>query len=146
MSDRGARIRARLIRCYLQCIHSRSSKCISTAQARRIRWARAGALRDCALVVVPCAFSGLVGEHFSWQESQLFLTAQEIGAYVDVQISWQARTLEIVVIFNTLSFRGRCSESRLLGHVARVEEVSSETAFWILVAICSVKLESVGAR
>ena len=39
---------------------SRSSKCISTAQARRIWWAGAGALRDCALVVLSCTFSGLV--------------------------------------------------------------------------------------
>ena len=30
------------------------------AQARRIWWAGAGALRECFLVVVPCAFSSLV--------------------------------------------------------------------------------------
>ena len=39
---------------------SLKSKCISTAQARRICWARAGALRDCALLMIPCAFSDLV--------------------------------------------------------------------------------------
>ena len=39
---------------------SKSSKCISTAQACRIWWAGAGACRDCALVVVPCAFLDMV--------------------------------------------------------------------------------------
>ena len=39
---------------------SRSSKCISTAQARRNWWAGEGAFLDCALVVASCAFAGLV--------------------------------------------------------------------------------------
>ena len=39
---------------------SKSSKCTSTAQACRIWWVSRGALQDCALVVVPCAFSDLV--------------------------------------------------------------------------------------
>ena len=49
-----SRIRVRPIRCYLQYIIfmrlSKSSKCISTAQARKIWLAGAGACRDCALV------------------------------------------------------------------------------------------------
>lgn len=41
----------RLIRCYLQCIHaSKSSKCISAAQACRICLAGAGACRRCAFL------------------------------------------------------------------------------------------------
>ena len=39
---------------------SKSSKCISTAQARRIWVSAAGACRDCALVVVPRTFSDMV--------------------------------------------------------------------------------------
>ena len=38
---------------------SKSSTCISAAQAREICVGR-GACRDCALVVVPCAFSDMV--------------------------------------------------------------------------------------
>lgn len=49
--DRGARIRARLIRGFLQIISReetlRSLKCISTAQARRNWWAGAGAFFAC---------------------------------------------------------------------------------------------------
>ena len=39
---------------------STSSMCISTAQARRIWGPAAGASSDCALVVLPCAFSRMV--------------------------------------------------------------------------------------
>ena len=46
--------------------------CISTAQAHRIWWARAGALGDCARVVVLYAFSGLVITLRSKHEENLF--------------------------------------------------------------------------
>ena len=39
---------------------SKSSTCISTAQARKICVGVAGACRNCALVLVPCAFSDMV--------------------------------------------------------------------------------------
>ena len=43
---------------------SKSSKCISTAQARKKNWlAAAGAWHDCALIVVIFGY----GDHFSWQ-------------------------------------------------------------------------------
>lgn len=46
----------------LQLVHSFTSrsKCISTVQARGIRWARACALIDCAFVVARCTFSIMV--------------------------------------------------------------------------------------
>ena len=47
---------------------SKSLVCISTAQAREIWGPAAGACRDCALLVVPRAFSYMAdhGGHFSW--------------------------------------------------------------------------------
>ena len=58
--------------------------CISTAQARQICVGAAGASNDCALVVVPCAFSHMV---ITFRDrckgSELF--------YFELQFSWQAQ-------------------------------------------------------
>ena len=60
---------------------SKCSKCISTAQARRIWVSTAGASRDCALVVAPNAFSDITfrGRHTGKPralvvQSRLFVT------------------------------------------------------------------------
>ena len=44
--------------CAMPSCLSESSKCISTAHARKIWWGAAGARHDCALVVVPCCSQG----------------------------------------------------------------------------------------
>ena len=73
---------------------SKSSKCISTAQARKIWVAAVGACRDCALVVMPCTFSDMVVEIscFGGPKSTFRDRCKGSGRlYLEVQISWQAQ-------------------------------------------------------
>ena len=80
---------------------SKSSKCISTAQARRIWGPAAGASDDCALVVVPCAFSHMVvtfrgrrRETSCFGASKSTFRDRWKGSeplYFEVQFSWQVQ-------------------------------------------------------
>ena len=83
----------------------------------------AGALRDCALVPVPCALSGVVvtfrGPRALVVQSWLF---------VDVQISCRRSTLDMVVVFGVLTVV-------TFGHVAcfqKLDQPRAEPAFWRL--------------
>ena len=121
MFDRGARIRRRLIRAILQQFHSPRD----LRRALRLRrLAEFGALQDCALAVVPCAFSDLVitfhgrrkGNLVFWRPNvNLSRRAQEIGAALCrcMRISFRGRrsTWDMVVVFGVLCFRGRRGES-----------------------------------
>ena len=55
---------------------SRSSTCISAAQARRIWVSAAGASNDCPLVAVPCAFSHMVVTFRGRREGKLVFWSQ----------------------------------------------------------------------
>ena len=58
---------------------SRSSKCTSTAQACRNWWVGAGALLDCALVVVTCTFPGFVVTFRGRRNGNLVLWRSKVG-------------------------------------------------------------------
>ena len=101
---------------------SKSSKCISTAQARRIWVAGACACRDRALVVVPRAFWYMVitfrGRRkgnlvFLVLQSRLFVAGARDRSCFTSKCSFRGRgsTLDMAVIVEELRFRDRCSES-----------------------------------
>ena len=58
-----------------------------------------------------------LGDHFSWQVAYVFVVlfrqAQEIGAVIRrcADFVEGAALLDMVVVFDVLCFRGRCSES-----------------------------------
>ena len=88
-------------------------------QARRIWWARAGTLRDCALVVAPCTFSQLVITLRGTRKGNLgglFVTGagDRSGALIFMlmyRLCGRRSTLGMVVVIGMLGFDGRCSES-----------------------------------
>ena len=97
--------------------------CTSTAQARRIWVAAAGASSDCALVVVPCAFSCMVitfrgrrkGNLVFWCfKVDFFVTGARDRSCFTSKCSFRGRhsTWDMVVISWQLRFRDRCSEFR----------------------------------
>ena len=92
---------------------SESSKCIWTAQAREIWVAGACACRDCALVVVPRAFSHMVvtcrgrrkgNRVFFVAQSRLFVTgARDRSGFASKRrFRGRCSTLDMVVIFEAL--------------------------------------------
>ena len=114
---------------------SKSSKYISTAQAREIWVAAASACRDCALVVVPCALSDMVvtflgrrkgtscfgGPKSTFRgrckgserldfEVQISLHAQ-LFVILEVKVSWQCSLLLSLCFFHSHSQRHSHSDS-----------------------------------
>ena len=69
-----------LICCYFRCVHA-PRDCAGLRKLTTTRGCLAGAFLDCALLVVPCTFLGLV---------VTFCGRRRILLYVDVQILWQA--------------------------------------------------------
>ena len=103
--------------------HSNSSKCISTAQARKICVGAVGVCRDCALVVV-------LRVHFRTWWSLFVANGGEKSCFGGPKSTFRDRckgserlyldacrfcgrrsTLDMVVIFETLCFRDKCNES-----------------------------------
>ena len=71
------RVRLKLAASHSKCsCLSKSSKCIPTAQSRKVCLAAAGGCCDCALVVVPCAFSDMVVTFRGRRKETAFLVVQ----------------------------------------------------------------------
>ena len=67
----------RLIHCYLQHIHASRNR--RTAQAHKICLPPVGASSDCALVVVPCAFSHMVVTFRGRRKGNLVFWCSKVG-------------------------------------------------------------------
>ena len=77
--------------------------CLSTAQAHTVWVPRAGASNDCALVLVPCAFSHMVVTFRGRRRGNLWC----FGA---LKSTFRDRCSALDMIVEELRFRDRCSQ------------------------------------